>query len=134
MHKINIRMEKIGREPEGSMVPGSVHLHLAGAELGADGTTLGLIGACGSLCGLIFHLGVGRGMATIGYKTILMATAVLHSRAAVVVRWLVRVPLRAMIVVCEEPLLPRGRSCNQRTEGVWEPLRISETQGWIELL
>jgi hypothetical protein len=55
------------------------------------------------------------------------------SLAAVVVWWLVRVPLRAMIVVCEEPLLPRGRSYNQRTEGVSEPLRISETQAWMEL-
>ena len=110
-----------------------MHLHLAGTEPAADGATLGLIGARGSVCGLIFHLGVERGMATTGYKPILIATAVLHPLAAVVVWWLVRVPLRAMIVVGEEPLLPRGRSCNQRTEGVWEPIRISETQAWIEL-
>ena len=62
---------------------------------GAVGTALGLIGACGSLCGLLFNLGVGWGMATIGYKPILIATALLHPLAAVVVWWLVRDPLKA---------------------------------------
>jgi ACS family hexuronate transporter-like MFS transporter len=61
---------------------------------GAVGTALGLIGACGSLCGLLFNMGVGWGMETIGYKPILIATGLLHPIAAVVVWRLVREPLR----------------------------------------
>lgn len=61
---------------------------------GAIGTALGLIGACGSLCGLVFNMGVGWGMETIGYKPILIGLSLLHPIAAVIVWRLVRRPLR----------------------------------------
>lgn len=48
-----------------------------------------------SLSALLFNLGVGGGMAAIGNRPILIATALLHPLAAVVVRWFVQEPLRA---------------------------------------